>query len=93
MPSDRELESIAAHLAGFSEESRKHHKTLTEVLTKYDTLLEDYKRLRSDFEEERDSRERYKQMARIDLMGRCSAHSIAVTSAALFSLPTHPDGV
>ena len=64
MLSDRELENTAAQLADFRTGSEQHHKTLTEVLTKYDMLMEDYKRLRSDYEEERDSRERYKQMAR-----------------------------
>ena len=64
MLSDRELENTAAQLADFRTESEQHHKTLTEVLTKHNTLVEDYKRLRSDYEEERDSRERYKQMAR-----------------------------
>lgn len=37
---------------------------MAEVLEKYGTLIEDYKRLKSDYEEERDARERYKQMAR-----------------------------
>lgn len=64
MPTDRELEQAAAQLAEFRMSSEQQHTTLSEVLTKYATLMEDYKRLRSDYEEERDSRERYKQMAR-----------------------------
>lgn len=64
MPSDRELEQTAAQLADFRTASEQQHSTLTDVLKKYTILMEDYKRLRSDYEEERDSRERYKQMAR-----------------------------
>ena len=64
MPSDRELDQIASQLADFRKASEQQHKTLSDVLTKYSTLMEDYKRLRSDYEEERDSRERYKRMAR-----------------------------
>lgn len=55
MPTEREIEKAAAQLADFRTASEKHHTTLTEMLTKYTTLMEDYKRLRSDYEEERDS--------------------------------------
>jgi hypothetical protein len=34
------------------------------LLLRYDALLEAYRRLRSDFEEEREARERYKKLAR-----------------------------
>lgn len=64
MLADKELEQTAAQLAAFRTSHEQHHATLTEVLQKYTALMEDYKRLKSDFEEERDSRERYKQMAR-----------------------------
>ena len=64
MPSDQEMERTTAQLAGFRAENTKHQATLTDMLDKYATLIEDYKRLQSDFEEARDSRERYKQMAR-----------------------------
>lgn len=64
MPTDKELEQTAAQLASFRTASEQHHATLTEVTEKYSALMDDYKRLRSDYEEERDSRERYKQMAR-----------------------------
>ncbi|KAI9155427.1 hypothetical protein HJFPF1_08010 [Paramyrothecium foliicola] len=39
---------------------------LTEILDQYSTLIDDYKRLKSDYEEERDGRERYKQLARVN---------------------------
>ena len=64
MPSERELDQTAAQLADFSKANEEHYKTLMKVMEKYSTLMGDYKRLKSDYEEERDSRERYKQMAR-----------------------------
>jgi hypothetical protein len=44
-------------------EYRKNN-TLSVILDKYAALIEDHKRLKSDYEEERDAREKYKQMAR-----------------------------
>ncbi|KAK3707223.1 hypothetical protein LTR37_012223 [Vermiconidia calcicola] len=64
MLADKELDQTAAQLADFRAANEQHHATLSEFLEKYTTLIDDYKRLKSDYEEERDSRERYKQMAR-----------------------------
>lgn len=64
MLSDNELAETSAQLQDFHVASTKQQATLAEVLEKYGTLIESYKRLKSDYEEERDSRERYKQMAR-----------------------------
>ncbi|KAH9824564.1 zinc finger protein [Teratosphaeria destructans] len=64
MLADRELEESASQLGAFREANAQHHDTLEQVLEKFSTLVEDYKRLKSDYEEERDSRERYKQLAR-----------------------------
>ena len=64
MLGDKELDQTAAKLAAFQAAKDQHNAALTEVLEKYATLLQDYKRLKSDFEEERDARERYKQMAK-----------------------------
>ncbi|CAN8095107.1 unnamed protein product [Discula destructiva] len=38
--------------------------TLPSILASYETLIEDYRRLKSDYEEERDARERYKKQAK-----------------------------
>ena len=64
MLNERELEQDAAQLDNFRQASSKHQETLSQTLEKYTTLMENYKRLRSDYEEERDARERYKQMAK-----------------------------
>lgn len=58
MLTERELEQTAAQLADFRLASTRYHETLSEVLEKYGALVEDYKRLKSDYEEERESRER-----------------------------------
>src|SRR6202000_2044923 len=64
MLADKDLELKATQLADFRTANEQHHATLSAVLQKYNTLLDEYRRLRSDYEEERDSRERYKQMAK-----------------------------
>lgn len=64
MLSDNELADTSTKLQNFRSASAKQQETLAEVLEKYGTLIESYKRLKSDYEEERDTREKYKQMAR-----------------------------
>ncbi|KAB5578859.1 hypothetical protein GE09DRAFT_990293 [Coniochaeta sp. 2T2.1] len=59
MVAEEELLRDKAQLA----EYRKNN-TLSDILDKYAALIEDHQRLRSDYEEERDAREKYKQMAR-----------------------------
>ncbi|KAK4060475.1 uncharacterized protein Triagg1_10745 [Trichoderma aggressivum f. europaeum] len=58
-PKDDELERAAQQLANFRKDN-----ALPEILDRYAALIESYKRLQSDYEEERDARERYKQIAR-----------------------------
>lgn len=45
-------------------EAQQYRKNQDDVLEKYCQLIEDYKRLESDYEEQRDSRGRYKQLAK-----------------------------
>ncbi|RYP08119.1 hypothetical protein DL764_002102 [Monosporascus ibericus] len=59
MLSDQEIEHNAKQLADY-----KRNDALPDILERYANLIEDYKRLKSDYEEEREGRERYKQMAR-----------------------------
>ncbi|KAF7551870.1 hypothetical protein G7Z17_g4715 [Cylindrodendrum hubeiense] len=56
---DDALERAAERLAGY-----RRKDDLAEILEQYSTLIEGYKRLKSDYEEEREGRERYKQLAR-----------------------------
>jgi len=64
MLGDNELAETSAQLDNLRLGNAKHQETLTEVLAKYGALIESYRRLKSDYEEERESRERYKQLAR-----------------------------
>lgn len=59
MLTDAEIDRAARELSDF-----RRDDVLSKVLTKYGDLLEDYRRLKSDYEEERESRERYKKLAR-----------------------------
>lgn len=59
MPNEDELQTAAKQLASFRAENE-----LPDILDRYAALIEDYRRLKSDYEEERDAREKYKQIAR-----------------------------
>ncbi|KAF5668368.1 hypothetical protein FHETE_5304 [Fusarium heterosporum] len=56
---DATIDRAADKLAEF-----RRDNPLTELLDQYAVLIDDYKRLKSDYEEEREGRERYKQLAR-----------------------------
>lgn len=56
---DATIDRVAEKLAEFRRDT-----TLNELLDQYAVLIEDYRRLKSDYEEEREGRERYKQLAR-----------------------------
>lgn len=56
---DEEINAAASQLTAY-----RKNAELESILTKYADLIEDYRRLKSDYEEERDAREKYKQLAR-----------------------------
>ena len=64
MLSARELAEAASQLQSFRNDGEKYHQTQSDILEKYGALLEDYKRLQSDHEEARESRDKYKQQVR-----------------------------
>lgn len=59
MLNDDDLEQATIQLAQF-----RTNTTLPSILDQYAVVLENYKRLKSDYEEERDGRERYKQLSK-----------------------------
>lgn len=59
MLGDKEIDAAFNQLAAYRKDN-----TLDDILARYETLLGDYKRLKSDYEEEREARERWKQQAR-----------------------------
>lgn len=64
MLSEKELDQRAVELADAGRITMQQNKAMTAALANYDSLVQEYKRLKSDYEEERNSRERYKQMAK-----------------------------
>ncbi|KAI7282521.1 hypothetical protein KC345_g3407 [Hortaea werneckii] len=64
MFSEQQLQQSAGHLADFRHNDIQHRESMAALLDDYAVLIDQYNRLRSDYEEERDARERYKQMAR-----------------------------
>ena len=84
MPTDAELEGLETQLGAFQKADQQHHQTLQNLLHDYQTLVESHRRLKSDYEEEKESREKYKKLARGQvcirretLMKFCSACIIA----------------
>lgn len=59
MLTDKEIEDAAYQLRHY-----RQNDTLTNILDNYEDLLERYRLLKSDFEEEKSARERYKQQAK-----------------------------
>ncbi|KAF5027069.1 hypothetical protein F66182_838 [Fusarium sp. NRRL 66182] len=56
---DAAIDSAAEKLAEF-----RRDNALTNLLEQYEVLIQDYKRLKSDYEEAREARENYKKLAR-----------------------------
>lgn len=64
MLTDSELDHDQTKLQQFCQESERLATAQAEIVQKYTALIENYKRLQSDYEEARDSREKYKQLAK-----------------------------
>lgn len=64
MLGEGELNSLDRQLSDFTVATKSRQDALDELVTSYGKLLENYRSLRSDYEEEKESREKYKRMAR-----------------------------
>ena len=60
---DAEFQSLKTQLDAFRITDNQHRDALQELLQSCQNLVEDYQRLRSDHEEERESREKYEGLA------------------------------
>jgi uncharacterized coiled-coil protein SlyX len=61
---DSDIDSLNGHLASLSLEQQKQHDNLQDLLRQFKNLLEDYTFLKSDYEEVKEGREKYKRQAR-----------------------------
>jgi hypothetical protein len=64
MLAETDLNRLERQLADFNLATKARQDALDELTLTYDKLLEDYRVLRSDYEEEKESREKYKKLAR-----------------------------
>ncbi|KAF1986582.1 hypothetical protein K402DRAFT_454224 [Aulographum hederae CBS 113979] len=64
MLSDAELDRSEGQVHAIRGSSQKEHELLQNVLQQHESLLSAYRLLKSDFEEEKESREKYKKLAR-----------------------------
>ncbi|KAL2816480.1 hypothetical protein BJX63DRAFT_137076 [Aspergillus granulosus] len=64
MLGDGELQALNSSLKTVTDNNQRHHQELHKLLDQFQFLLESYNRLKSDYEEEKEGRERYKKLAR-----------------------------
>jgi DNA repair exonuclease SbcCD ATPase subunit len=64
MLADADLVGLDSQLDVFTRDSKQHHETHLKLLHQFQELIENYRQLKSDYEEEKESREKYKKLAR-----------------------------
>ncbi|KAI9038263.1 zinc finger CCCH domain-containing protein [Aspergillus affinis] len=64
MLAETDIQALDASLASVARQNEQHHDNLQNLLQRFHLLLDDYNRLKSDYEEEKESREKYKKLAR-----------------------------
>ncbi|PYH43453.1 uncharacterized protein BP01DRAFT_424782 [Aspergillus saccharolyticus JOP 1030-1] len=64
MLADADIHALESHLGTVVRENQQHHDNLQNLLQKFQELLKNYNSLKSDYEEEKEGRERYKRLAR-----------------------------
>jgi hypothetical protein len=74
MLGDSELQALNSSLKTVADDNQRHHQELHRLLDQFHFLLESYNRLKSDYEEEKEGRERYKKLARAQVCLRFLYH-------------------
>ena len=64
MLGDAEIHALDGNLGIIIQQNQQHHTDLQNLLEKFRQLLDSYNNLKSDYEEEKEAREKYKRMAR-----------------------------
>jgi archaellum component FlaC len=64
MLDDSKLGSLSNHLNTVTEEHENHHNALQDLFKQVESLLTEYNSLKSDYEEVKDGRDKYKKQAR-----------------------------
>jgi hypothetical protein len=88
MLGDSDLQVLDSRLSTFVQSSKQQHETHEKLLLDFQELIENYRRLKSDYEEEKESREKYKKMARgqvrSPLPGACHILNLSRSVILLF---------
>lgn len=61
---NHDIQGLASQLRSVGRETQQHHENLGSLLQNFQSLLEKYNMLKSDYEGEKEAREKYKKMAR-----------------------------
>lgn len=81
MLGDAEIHALDSNLSSIVQQNQQHHADVQNLLDKFRQLLDNYNNLKSDYEEEKEAREKYKRMARgqVRRMIRQYVHCSALT--------------
>lgn len=61
---DADIQALDSHVGSIIQDNEQHHERVQGLLERFQLLLDSYNQLRSDYEEERENREKYKKLAR-----------------------------
>ena len=64
MLGDSEIQALNSHLGAAVRDNERHHDDLQNLFEKFHDLLESYNFLKTDYEEAKEARDRYKKQAR-----------------------------
>lgn len=64
MLGDADLQGLDNQLGALLRDNQQHHENVQNLLKQFQALIESYNLLKSDFEEEKEAREKYKKLAR-----------------------------
>lgn len=64
MLGDTDIQALDGDLSSIVRDNKQHHDNVQGLLHKFQGLLDSYNLLKSDYEEVKEAREKYKRMAR-----------------------------
>ncbi|THC88089.1 hypothetical protein EYZ11_012463 [Aspergillus tanneri] len=64
MLGESDIQDLDDHLGSVLRDNERHHENVQNLLQRFHLLLDNYNRLKSDYEEEKEAREKYKKLVR-----------------------------
>lgn len=64
MLGDRDIQALEGNFGNIVRHTEQHQNNVQNLVSQFRVLLDSYNRLKSDYEEEKEAREKYKRLAR-----------------------------